>query len=85
MKNKSQKSELDRLIEAVYEGSRIKPDIVPVGWHTPAQIAEKKNISVWTAKRLCQLAVKNGKAEEKTFRVQDDHQHIQRIKHYKVI
>ncbi len=65
--------------------ARMTPDDVPSGWYPPEKIAKAKNVSIWTAKRMCMLAVKQGKAEAKFFKVQDASKHIQKIKHYKLI
>lgn len=85
MKNNKQKSDFDLLIDAVYSASRMKPDTIPKGWYRAEEVASKKNISIWTAKRICTLAVREGKAECKFFRVQDRTKHVQRVKHYKAL
>jgi hypothetical protein len=84
---KNKKSDFQHLIEVLYKTSRMTPDVVPSGWYRPDEIAKEKNISIWTAKRLCMFAVRKGKAETKFFKinVNANSKHVQRVKHFKLI
>lgn len=50
--------------------SKNKVDVIPPGWHTPDQIAEKLGFCNETAMQKCRDMAKSGMVERKDFNVQ---------------
>lgn len=73
---------VNALLEELRQLAAPKPDAIPKGWATAAQLCKDWNVSPWTMRGLLRAGIESGRLEKRMFRVKSGPQ-TKPVAHYR--